>query len=489
MTVRVRFAPSPTGNLHIGTLRTALFNWLLAKHTNGVVAIRIEDTDLARSDAAYEENIFEGLRWLGLGMDEGPLEGGAFGPYRQSERNATGLYAQYGDRLLSMGQAYRCFCTDQDLDQERQAADHRKQPYVYSGKCKGLSDHEVRSKVDQGIPYTIKFSVPTGGDIHLSDIIRGDIVFDRQLIGDFVLIKSDGMPSYNFAVVVDDGLMNVTHVVRGEDHISNTPKQIMLFECLGFSTPQFAHLPMILGPDKSKLSKRHGATSVTDYKAQGILSDALFNYLVLLGWSSPDGQELLNRDEIISRFSLDRVSKSGAVFDIKKLKWMNGQYIRRLDSEVLQRHVMPFLPQSMQHGLSELGADRQRAAIYSIRDNLDFLTDAPEFLDVYVMGDAEFKLGVESSGITTSDLPTISQFLGCVETDTVFTSTSIDSALGSIILNSGLNKGKVFKPIRIAVSGKTSGPHLAEVIAILGKSVVIERLRWVLSRQSINGGM
>ncbi len=478
---RLRFAPSPTGNLHIGTLRTALFNWIYAKAIGATLVLRIEDTDLARSQVEFETNINQGLDWLGLTMDEGPSQGGGWGPYRQTERNELGFYKAHADRLLQLGYAYHCFCTEADLDQERATAEAEKRPYVYSGRCKALSPSDVQDKRVAQIPFTVKFSVPTGPPVRVKDVIRGDIDFDRSLIGDFVLVKSDQTPSYNFAVVVDDGMMGITDVVRGEDHISNTPKQILLFESLGYVVPKFAHLPMILGPDKSKLSKRHGATGVTEYRAQGFLADAVFNYLMLLGWSSADGKELMTRDEIIHRFTLERVSKSGAVFDVAKLRWMNGQYIRRQTPTELLTHVRPYLSDRVRVALEALGFDRFQAAIYSVRDNLDVLTDCNSFLEVYAMDADSWIAQVRGYSFGATDLTAISTFHAHVRGMTEWTVTGIESMIATVVTETGLGKGKVFKPIRIATSGQPSGPHLAELIWILGQSVVVQRMADVVA--------
>jgi len=476
MAARFRFAPSPTGNLHIGTLRTALFNWIYSRATGAALILRIEDTDLARSQSVFETNIVEGLEWLGLTMDEGPFQGGNYGPYRQTERIVQGTYKDHAQQLLESGRAYCCFCTEADLDEERQAADAAKRPYVYSGRCRSLSADEVAQKRDEGIPYTVKFAIPSGAPVRVADVIRGDIDFDRALIGDFVLIKSDQTPSYNFAVVVDDGTMAITDVVRGEDHISNTPKQILLFDALGYTAPRFAHLPMILGPDKSKLSKRHGATGVTEYRSQGFLADALFNYLVLLGWSSPDGKEIMTRDEIIERFTLDRISKSGAVFDMTKLRWMNGQYIRRLSAESLAEAVTPFLTEPVKTALEMLGQSRRQSAIYSIRDNLDVLTDCNGFLAVYAMTPSQFRAAFESYSFGETDAGVITAFINHVSATSTWSVAAVEMAIAAVVSETGLGKGKVFKPIRVAVSGQGSGPHLAELIWILGQDVVCQRL-------------
>jgi glutamyl-tRNA synthetase len=464
MTPRLRFAPSPTGNLHIGTLRTALFNWIFAKAIGATLILRIEDTDRSRSESEFETNILQGLEWLGLTMDEGP--------YRQSER--TEHYHAHAHRLLESGKAYRCFCTEAELDRERAAADSAKRPYVYSGKCRALSPVAVAAKQAEGIPHTIKFHVATGDAVIVADIIRGNISFERAVIGDFVLVKSDQTPSYNFAVVVDDAMMDITHVIRGEDHISNTPKQILLFEALGYPVPQFAHLPMILGPDKSKLSKRHGATGVTEYRAQGFIADAMFNYLVLLGWSAPDGREVMTPQDIIDQFALERISKSGAVFDITKLKWMNGQYIRRQTPDQLWALVSPYISSDYRQVLGGYSDAMQRAIVYSVRDNLDVLTDIDRFLEVYVVSDADYSQRVsefkfESDGV----IPT---FVTELHHISEWTAAAIDQAVEAVVAKTGLGKGKVFKPIRVAVSGFQSGPHLGEFIFILGRDKVLTRL-------------
>lgn len=479
---RLRFAPSPTGNLHIGTLRTALFNWIYSKSVGATLVLRIEDTDLSRSQSEYETNINQGLAWLDLSMDEGPAQGGAYGPYRQSERIQLGYYHAAANRLLAEGHAYRCFCTEAELTQEREAAEAEKRPYTYSGKCRRLTSDEVIAKQDAQIPSVVKFAIPEGAPVRVVDIIRGDIDFERSLIGDFVLIKSDQTPSYNFAVVVDDGMMAVTQVVRGEDHISNTPKQILLFEALGYPVPRFAHLPMILGPDKSKLSKRHGATGITEYRDQGFLPEAMFNYLVLLGWSSPDSKEIMTRDEIVERFTLDRISKSGAVFDITKLKWMNGQYIRSKSSTQLMESVIPFLSPSVHTALQALGAVQMETAIYSIRDNLEVLTDCNRFLEVYAIDVSEFEVRVSDYLFTETDGAVVQSLHRHLTELANWSIEAIESVIGAIVTELALGKGKVYKPIRVATSGFQSGPHLSELIWVLGRATVLSRLVCVQGR-------
>src|SRR5579862_7707893 len=313
MSMRVRFAPSPTGQLHVGNARTALFNWFLARGQGGTFILRIEDTDAERSTRESADAILHDLRWLGLTWDEGPEAGGGRGPYRQSERGH--LYQAHMEQLLAAGHAYPCFCTTTQLETERQAAIAAGRPALYAGTCRRLSPEQARARIEAGERPAIRFRVPADRDVVFHDLVRGDVRFHGDVIGDPVIVRADGTPAYNFAVVVDDALMGVTHVVRGEDHISNTPRQILMYEALGFTPPAFAHLAMVLGPDHSPLSKRHGATSVAEFRARGYLPEALVNYLALLGWSPGDDEELLPIDELARRFRLERVGHTAGVFD------------------------------------------------------------------------------------------------------------------------------------------------------------------------------
>ncbi|MFY9204018.1 MAG: glutamate--tRNA ligase, partial [Limnochordia bacterium] len=337
--VRVRFAPSPTGYLHVGGARTALFNYLYAKHHHGVFVLRIEDTDLARSTEASTRAILDSMAYLGLDWDEGPEKGGDYGPYFQSQR--LELYKEYAEKLLSMGRAYECYCTPEELDQIRQEAAAQGRDPKYDGRCRNLTDTQRREFVRQGRKPVIRFKADFEGTTLVDDLIRGQVIFDNNQLDDFVIIKSDGMPTYNFAVVIDDALMRITHVIRGEDHLSNTPKQIQIYQALGFAVPQFAHIPMILGPDRTRLSKRHGATSVGQFQEEGYLAEAMVNYLALLGWAYDDSQTIFSKTELIEKFSLSKVSKNPAVFDLAKLQWMNGVYIRELSLDELYQRTLP----------------------------------------------------------------------------------------------------------------------------------------------------
>ncbi len=338
--MRVRFAPSPTGQLHVGNARTALFNWLLARGSNGTFILRIEDTDAERSTRESESAIVRDLRWLGLDWDEGPDVGGAYGPYRQSER--LHLYESYAKELLAAGAAYHCFCTTAQLDLDRQAALAEGRPTRYAGTCRRITREQADARIANGERPAIRFRVPEERDVVFTDAVRGDVRFQTDVIGDPVIVRADGTPAYNFAVVVDDALMQVTHVVRGEDHISNTPRQILLYEALGFAAPVFAHLSLVMGPDHSPLSKRHGATSVAEFRAKGYLPEALVNYLALIGWSPGGNDELLPIDELARRFKLDTVGHSAGVFDEEKLAWANRHYLKIADPARLAELSLPY---------------------------------------------------------------------------------------------------------------------------------------------------
>src|SRR6266542_6371819 len=338
--MRVRFAPSPTGQLHVGNARTALFNWLLAHGKDGTFILRIEDTDAERSTRESEHSILEDLRWLGLDWDEGPDVGGLHGPYRQSER--LHLYASYANELMTGGHAYFCFCSPQQLDAERQADLAAARPPRYRGTCRSLAPEESRRRMEAGERPVIRFKVPDSTEVAFHDVVRGDVTFNTEQFGDPIIVRSDGRPQYNFAVVIDDALMEITHVIRGEDHISNTPRQILLYQALGFTPPEFAHLSLVMGPDHSPLSKRHGATSVAEFRAKGYLPEALLNYLALIGWSPGGGDELLPIDELARRFTLEAVGHSAGVFDEEKLAWANRHYLKMADPVRLAELSVPY---------------------------------------------------------------------------------------------------------------------------------------------------
>ncbi len=359
--MRVRFAPSPTGSLHVGNARTALFNWLLARGRRGAFILRIEDTDAARSTRESEESMLLDLRWLGLDWDEGPDIGGARGPYRQSER--MHLYQSYAAELLNAGAAYHCFCTTAQLEADRQEAVAAGRPVQYPGTCRRIAREQADERIAAGEHPAIRFRIPDHRDVAFTDIVRGEVRFQTDVIGDPIIVRADGMPAYNFAVVVDDALMEVTHVIRGEDHISNTPRQILLYEALGFAAPAFAHLSLVLGPDHTPLSKRHGATSVSEFRAKGYLPEALVNYLALIGWSPGHDEELLPIDELTRRFALEAVGHSAGVFDEEKLAWVNRHYLKIADPHRIAALSVPFF-------------DRAGVAMTPTASGLDFLASA-----------------------------------------------------------------------------------------------------------------
>lgn len=470
--VKVRFAPSPTGNLHIGSVRTALFNWLYARSVKGSYLLRIEDTDMARSKKEYEINILEGLSWLGLDMDEGPDMGKE--GYRQTERIAAGIYEPFIERLIASGDAYYCFCTSEELEKDRTTNDNK----GYSGKCRSLSDDQKKEFEQEGRTPVVRFRMKPDVLV-VEDLIRGKVEFDCSLIPDFVIKKTDGAPAYNFAVVVDDYTMGISHVVRGEDHLNNTPKQVQIYEALGVDVPLFAHMPMILGSDKSKLSKRHGATSVVEYQKQGFLSEAIVNYLSLLGWSHPEGKEIMSLSEIIENFSMDRMSKSGAVFDVEKLKWMNGQYIRSYSLDKLYEISLPFIKNSFPgYNLSESVV---KQCLGLVQAKLGVLADVSSQMAVFFDKEASYDETLLQKFIYTDLSQNIlKHFLEFTESSDDFSSQKINEKINELPTIFACGKGKVFKPLRYGITGYEHGPDLAPMISLLGKEKVIANLKKII---------
>ena len=379
--IRVRIAPSPSGNLHVGTARTALFNYLFAKNKGGKFILRIEDTDLERSNEANTQNIFDSLKAMGLQWDEGPDFGGAYGPYKQSER--LDIYTKYAEKLLESGHAYYCWCSQEELEAEKALQLEEKKQIIYSKRCKNLSPEDIEQFKAEGRKPVIRFEIPSR-QLKFKDLIKGDVEFDLNLLGDFVIMKSNGIPTYNFAVVADDIDMKMSHIIRGEDHISNTPRQILIYEALGAKIPEFAHVGMILAPDKTKLSKRHGATAVSEFIQQGYLPEAFVNFLALLGWSSPDGAEIMPLDEIIQKFSLDRIHISSAVFEFDKLNWMNGMYIRSMPVSELVERIKPYL---QEFDLSIYTQEQLETIINAVKEPLVKLSEVTNAVS-YFFGDS-----------------------------------------------------------------------------------------------------
>ena len=381
--MRVRFAPSPTGPFHIGGARSALFNWLLARKLNGKLVLRIEDTDRDRSKPEYEENIKAALKWLGIMWDEGVDVEGPYGPYRQMDRLA--IYKKYTDQLLAEGKAYYCYCTPEELEAEREALTAKGMMPRYMGKCRNLTPEQKAEYEAQGRKPTIRFRVPEGVDLTFNDMVRGEVHFDSDGIGDFVIVKADGIPTYNYAVVIDDSLMHITHVIRAEEHLSNTPRQLLVYDALGFERPVFGHISLILGKDKKKMSKRHGATSVDQYRQLGYLPHALVNFLALLGWAPTDEQEIFSEEELIKAFNMDHVAKNPAVFDIEKLNWINFQYMKQLTPDQLLELTLPFIEKAG-YVQEPIDADKKewlKAVVWYVRDHLYYGAQAPENVKVY----------------------------------------------------------------------------------------------------------
>jgi nondiscriminating glutamyl-tRNA synthetase len=460
--LRVRFAPSPTGQLHVGNARTALFNWLLARGAGGTLILRIEDTDVERSTRESEAAIERDLRWLGLDWDEGPDIGGAHGPYRQSER--LHLYQSYATELLSAGAAYYCFCSTAQLDAERQDALANGRPARYAGTCRKLSREQAEARIADGERPAIRFRVPEERDVVFTDAVRGDVRFQTDVIGDPVIVRADRTPAYNFAVVVDDALMEVTHVVRGEDHISNTPRQILLYEALGFTPPTFAHLSLVMGPDHSPLSKRHGATSVAEFRGKGYLPEALVNYLALIGWSPGGGDELLPIDELARRFSLEAVGHSAGVFDEEKLAWANRHYLKMANPVRLAELALPYFNEAgMTMTPDARGLEFLASAISMASASVDRLSQVPPRMALLFDYDA---------AATLADEPLLGEMRGegaravvGALAEELAAAPRLDREKFREIANrvkarTSLKGKALFHPIRVVLTGRAEGPEL-----------------------------
>ncbi len=467
--VRVRFAPSPTGYLHVGGARTAIFNYLYARHTGGVFVLRIEDTDQERSTRASELSLIEDLRWLGLDWDEGPDVGGPVGPYRQSER--MGIYREVADTLVAQGKAYPCFCTDAELDRKREEAIAASRPPQYDGTCRDLTPAEVAERRAAGLPEAIRFKVGEGV-VKFHDAVRGDMELAHDMVGDWVTLRSNGLPTYNFACAVDDHLMKISHVIRGEEHLPNTLRQIMIYDALQAPHPIFAHVPLILAEDRSKLSKRHGASSVGDLRANGYLPDAATNYLLLLGWSHPQSKEIMPREEMIKTFSIERIGKAAAVFDKKKLMWVNGQYIRKLDLDTLMKLVEPHTPDFVKR----YDAATRREIVAILQDSIDTLSDfatrAQIFQpDVVYEDEAKALLQTDSARrVVAGMVKRLGEHGGAI------TPEGFKDMILATGQETGLKGKDLYFPIRGAMTGSVHGPDLTRVAAVKGKDVVLRLL-------------
>jgi nondiscriminating glutamyl-tRNA synthetase len=485
--VRVRFAPSPTGPLHIGGARSALFNYLLAEKYNGTMVLRIEDTDRERSSRESEENIKDSLKWLGINWNEGIDVGGDYGPYRQMER--LEIYKKYIDGLLKENKAYKCYCTEEELEKIREEQRNRGETPHYTGTCRNLSPEEEEIKIKEGRKPVIRFRVPKGRIVQINDQVRGKVNFETDGVGDFVIVKSDGIPTYNFAVVVDDYEMNITHVIRGEEHLSNTDKQALLYEALDIPKPQFAHVSLILGEDRSKMSKRHGYTSVVKYKENGFLPEAIVNFLALLGWSPEGEEEIFTLDELVKQFSLDRVAKNPAVFNMEKLKWINGYYIRNSSIERIVELAIPYLQNAGY--LSQDIDDAQRAWITKIisatRKYLSTVNEITEYMDFFINDQIEFeddKAKNEVQGEQVTDV--LHTLISKLKKEKILEPSTVKKILKSITKELELKGRKVFMPIRVALTGKMSGPEVHDLISIIGVEKVEKRIQSIEKFININ---
>ena len=480
MNIRTRFAPSPTGYLHIGGARTALFCWLFARHHKGTFILRIEDTDEVRSTHESVDAILESMAWLGLDWDEGPSltrhgegweETGAYGPYFQMKRGDH--YRRAVEALLAAGKAYRCYCSPEDLDAIRKQALAEKGPLRYNGRCRSLTDAQRRDLEAQGHKWSLRFRMPDDGATSVHDEIRGDVQFDNKLLQDFVIQKASGVPTYNFANVVDDHLMEITHVVRGDEHLPNTPYQLQLYKALGFEPPKFAHLSMILGPDGTKLSKRHGATSVLEYRDQGFLPETMRNYLALLGWSTSDSQQLFEGDDLIAKFGLEHCQKNPATFDNQKLLWMNGEYIRKLAPDTLVDRSRPFLEKARLGGVHR---DALVRAVKLEQEKMKLLTEVPSKVEFFFQDVVFDPKAVEKVLKASGAGKVLEDLAGALAKFEPFLEKPLEDRIRRFCDEKGLKPGQVFHPIRVAVSGRTTGPTLFGMLEILGREKTLARL-------------
>ncbi len=476
--VRTRFAPSPTGNLHVGGARTALYSWLYAKKMGGDFVLRIEDTDQARSTKESVDIVLNDLKWLGYDWDEGPKVEGPLGPYYQSER--LSIYKEHAERLLKSKKAYYCFCTNEHLEKAKEEAVKANRPPHYDRTCSHISYEEAKAKIEKGEKGAVRFKIPSGKESYtFKDIIRGDVTFPSDMVGDFVVLRSDGMPVYNFCCVVDDALMDISHVLRAEEHLSNTLRQMMIYEAFEYPMPTFGHLSIILGADKQKLSKRHGATSCKQYEEMGFLPEAMTNFLALLGWSSPDGKEILSKDDLIKNFDLDRLHGAAAVFDEVKFKWMNATYLRELPHDELWKRVEPFLATAGLPVSSTLWKDKdwQDKTLAVFKTSMETLLDA---VALYQMLDDEgFKIQEEAKEVFTwESTPAVlaewtKQVMAHAGDD--FTEADFNKIQDAVKTNCNVKGKFLFMPLRVAVIGKAHGAELKQLVPCMKKGSLLFR--------------
>jgi glutamyl-tRNA synthetase len=473
--VRLRFAPSPTGYPHLGNIRTALFNWLFARHHGGRFILRIEDTDVTRKVEGAVDIILNSLRWLGLNWDEGP--------YFQSQR--LSIYNDIGKELLDGDHAYLCYCSPERLNRMRQEQAKRKQPPKYDRHCRDLTQAERTRLQAIGINPVIRFKTPLEGETNVYDLIRGTVTFKHDVLDDFILLKSDGYPTYHLASIVDDHLMTISHVLRADEWLSSTPRHVLLYQALNWQAPQFAHLPMILGSDRAKLSKRHGATTITEYQEQGYLSEAMVNFLALLGWSLDDRTELLSREELIKHFSLDRVGKTGAIFNKDKLEWMNGVYLRKLEVEEFVQQAMPFLDKDLPKLVERpLNNNYLKQVLSLVQERAKTLAEVPQLVNFFFLEELQYDAGLLLiKGLDAeSSTQAIITTLQILEEVTAWDATKLENVLRPLAAKLGLGTGKFFGLLRVAVTGRVAAPPLFQTMAVLGREKCLERLTTALKQ-------
>jgi glutamyl-tRNA synthetase len=475
MSIRVRFAPSPTGYLHVGGARTALFNWLFAKRSGGVFILRIEDTDVERSSADMVTGILDSMRWLGLDWNEGPGVGGPHAPYFQTER--LDLYRQAAQDLVASGAAYRCYCKPEELKAKRDAAQAAGSSWTYDRTCRNLTAADRAARDAAGMPSAVRFLVPDGRT-SFHDLVHGDIDFDHAHIEDFVVLRSDGFPTYHLSVVVDDVAMKITQVVRGDDHISNTPKQVLLYRAMNAPVPEFAHVPLILGPDKKRLSKRHGATSVGEYEKQGYLPEAMVNFLALLGWSPGSDEELFTRDELIARFSLDGISGGNAVFNPEKLDWFNQQHIMRLPGSEILARIRPDLEAAGLFAAAMADPVHTAQAIDLVKPRAKKLADIVPQLRPFLTDAIDRDPAAVAKHLSAPDLgPHLAAWRDRLAGVSPFDPPTIETALRALADERGIKAGTLIHATRVAVTGQSVSPGLFEVLALVGRDRVLQRLQ------------
>ncbi len=481
--VRVRFAPSPTGHPHVGNIRTAMFNWLMARHEGGRFILRIEDTDVARKVKGAVGAIMDSLRWLGIDWDEGPDVGGDYGPYYQSQR--LELYKAAAERLVAKGDAYYCYCSPERLEELRSEQVKRKQPPGYDRLCRDLTPEERAQKEAEGIKPVVRFKVPLTGQTAYNDVIWGQVVFDNSTLDDFVLLKSDGYPTYHLANVVDDHAMEISHVIRGEEWISSTPRHLLLYQALDFKPPQFVHHPMILGPDRAKLGKRHGAVSILDYREMGYLPQTMFNFLSLIGWSLDDKTEIMSRQELIDNFSLERIGRTGAIFNREKLDWMNGVYIRRLTADEFFEAAQPYLMDDLDAGKALIESEGYvRKVLPLVQERARTLVEVAELAQFFFIDQLDYEPSLligkgMDTGATAQALRAAQGRLKQLE---AFDADSLEKVLRPLATELGLKTGQLFAVLRVAVTGRTAAPPLFATMAVLGKERCLKRIEAAIQK-------